>query len=134
MNRLGSLLLQSEGWPADAELDFWLCSDDEIADLNREHRGKPGPTDVLSFPQFEPGERPTPGLPVALGDVVISAETAARQAEERGVSFETEIAWLFTHATLHLLGYDDDTEEGLRDMIARAENALAQDELRRARI
>jgi probable rRNA maturation factor len=102
-----------------------MCTDEEIQGLNREHRGLDRPTDVLSFPQYEPGERPVAGLPAALGDVVISVDTAARQAAERGASLSAETAWLFAHSVLHLLGYDDDTEEGLATMIAKAKAALA---------
>jgi probable rRNA maturation factor len=120
MRNLGEALLKTEGWPADAEVDLWLCSDAEIRELNRSYRKQNKPTDVLSFPQYAPGERPTPGLPVALGDVVISVDTATRQAHARGVSLEAEIVWLFVHSLLHLIGYDDDTEEGLERMIAKA--------------
>lgn len=106
-------------------MDLWLCSDDEIRVLNRQHRAQDKPTDVLSFPQFHPGERPAPGLPVLLGDVVISADTAARQAAARGVSLGEEITWLWLHSLLHLMGYDDDTESGLEEMISKAQTLLA---------
>ena len=56
-------------------------------------------------------------MPAHLGDVVISVDTAHRQAQERGVSLGKEIMWLFLHSVLHLIGYDDDTEEGLELMI-----------------
>lgn len=101
-------------------MDLWLCTDDEIQTLNRDYRKLDKPTDVLSFPQYEPGERPAPGMPVHLGDVVISVDTAQRQADERGQSLGAEITWLFLHSVLHLIGYDDDTEEGLELMIAKA--------------
>jgi probable rRNA maturation factor len=100
--------------------------DAEIQDLNRRYREKDRPTDVLSFPQYPAGERPLEGAPVHIGDVVISVETARRQAEERGVSLGREIVWLWLHGLLHLIGYDDDTEEGLQKMIRRAEDVLAQ--------
>lgn len=113
-------LLRTEGWPEDAEVDLWLCTNEEIRSLNRDYRQQDKPTDVLSFPQYGPGERPAPGMPVHLGDVVISVDTAKRQAEERRVSLGAEITWLFLHSVLHLIGYDDDTEEGLERMIAKA--------------
>jgi probable rRNA maturation factor len=122
---LGEKLLRSEGWPADVcEVDLWLCTDAEIRELNRQYRGRDEATDVLSFPQYAPGERPTPGLPVALGDIVISVDTATRQATARGASAATEIVWLFLHSLLHLLGYDDDTHDRLAVMVAKAEAVL----------
>jgi probable rRNA maturation factor len=120
LRELGEALLRSEGWTADSEVDLWLCSDEEIRALNLEYRKQDKATDVLSFPQYARGETPIAGLPVALGDVVISMDTAAAQARARGQSLEREIVWLFLHSLLHLVGYDDDTEEGLEEMIARA--------------
>ncbi|NMC81869.1 MAG: rRNA maturation RNase YbeY [Armatimonadetes bacterium] len=117
-------ILTREGWPMDSGVDLWLCDDDEIADLNARYRDTHGPTDVISFPQYEPGERPPSGMPVTLGDVVISVDTAARQARQRGVSLSREIEWLFLHALLHLLGYDDDTEENLNRMMEIARQSL----------
>jgi probable rRNA maturation factor len=107
-------------------VDIWLCSDDEIRELNLRFRKQNEPTDVLSFPQYEPGQRPIPGMPAALGDVVISIDTATRQAQSRGVSLGREIEWLFLHSVLHLIGYDDDTDDGLSVMIAKA-SALTTD-------
>jgi probable rRNA maturation factor len=123
---LAQSLLQTEGWPLDAEVDLWLCSDDEIQALNREYRKQDKATDVLSFPQYEPGERPVAGLPAHLGDVVISVDTSQKQAQERGVSLGSEITWLFLHSVLHLIGYDDDTEEGLQRMIAKATTLISK--------
>lgn len=105
-------------------MDLWLCTDDEMQELNRRHRGLNEPTDVLSFPQYAPGERPVPGLPAALGDVVISVDTAARQAAARSVTPATEVVWLYLHSLLHLVGYDDDTHSGLATMVAKAEAVL----------
>lgn len=124
MQTLGEALLQAEGWPADAEVDVWFCSDAEIHALNRDYRDKDRPTDVLSFPQYAPGERPAPGLPVHLGDVVISVDTVDRQAAERGTTATAETLWLFLHSLLHLMGYDDDTDAGAARMDARANAVL----------
>ena len=79
-----------------------LVDDAAIAELNRAYRGIDGPTDVLAFPM---GEGRFGALsPDLLGDVVISAETAARQAGPHGV--QPELALLLIHGILHLLGYD----------------------------
>lgn len=60
-----------------------------------------------------------PGLPVLLGDVIISVDTAARQAETHGVTLDSELALLTVHGILHLLGYDDMTDEGAEEMQAK---------------
>lgn len=109
-------LLELEGAPAEAELSLVFCEDDFIHTLNRDYRGKDSPTDVLSFTQD-----PDSGL---LGDVVISVPTSARQAEARGHALEQEVEWLFLHGVLHLLGYDDDTDEQAEEMNRRARAVL----------
>ena len=87
----------------DVELVF--VSDDEICKINREHRGIDKATDVLSFPYEQvPG-----GL---MGSVVISTDTASRVASELGHSIECEIALLFLHGILHILGYDHEIDDG----------------------
>lgn len=96
-----------------------FCDDPFIRDLNREYRGFDRPTDVLSFPQES-----LPGGPDLLGDVVISVETALRQAKAQRHPLAREVAWLLCHGVLHLLGYDDETEEGLEQMRRRQQGAL----------
>jgi probable rRNA maturation factor len=109
-------LLDSEGASREAELSLVFCDDPFIHDLNRQYRGFDKPTDVLSFPQG-----PETGV---LGDVVISVPYATRQAEERGHPVEQELEWLFLHGALHLLGYDDTTDEEAEEMNRRARAAL----------
>jgi probable rRNA maturation factor len=87
-----------------AELTISLVSDAEIHRLNRDYRGKDRPTDVLAFAMRE-GPR-IAGDEAVLGDVVISLDTAARQARERRVSVAHEVRTLLIHGVLHLLGYD----------------------------
>jgi probable rRNA maturation factor len=86
-----------------------LVSDRRMKELNSFFRGKEQTTDVLSFPhepdQFDPDRS-------NLGDIVISAEQAARQAEENGLSLENEIKQLILHGLLHLCGYDHETDKG----------------------
>lgn len=103
--QVATVLLDSLGH-ADSELDVALVSDSEIAKLNREYRGKDRPTDVLSFPQLEGEEVADGDQEVHLGDVVVSIETASRQALDGGWSVEEEAARLLLHGLLHLLGYD----------------------------
>jgi len=107
---------------AACELSIALVDDREIASLNHAYRGKDRPTDVLSFAQRE-GEDVAPGL---LGDVVISFDTAARQARRRGARVEDELRHLLVHGLLHLLGYDHERSPAdARRMFRRARDVLA---------
>jgi rRNA maturation RNase YbeY len=107
----------------DAELSLLVVSDRTMRDLNRRWRGRDRPTDVLSFAQQEgPGAVPG-GL---LGDVVISLDTAARQAAERGASLGREGERLLVHGLLHLLGYDHERSPAEARRMQRRERALAR--------
>lgn len=86
------------------EISILIVTDSRIRELNQQYRNIDDPTDVLSFPQHE-GNPEGPGSHL-LGDVVISAETAARQAGEHQLSLEEELVLLLIHGILHLLGYD----------------------------
>ncbi|WP_456411704.1 rRNA maturation RNase YbeY [Oceanithermus sp.] len=88
-----------------------LCSDRKIRELKKTHWGEDAPTDVLSFPTYEPGD---PFMPPHLGDVWISLDTAARQAEEAGHPLEDEVRILAAHALWHLLGHDHESEDDWR--------------------
>ena len=110
-------------------VDVTLVDDQEIHSLNREYRSIDRPTDVLSFALDEDGGEPKlygcPALHL-LGDIVISMETAARQAEEFGHSLERETAYLAVHGLLHLLGYDHMEEEDRAIMREKEEEALRE--------
>lgn len=93
-----------------------LAGDEEIRRLNREFRGKDKATDVLSFPAGE-----VAGRAKIAGDLAISVETAAREAEKRGHSLDLELRVLLLHGILHLAGYDHETDAGEME---RKENAL----------
>jgi len=108
----------------DAELSVALTDDGEIRELNRVFRSKDKATDVLAFAMREGenlGPRPlgdaTP-LPETLGDVVISVETARRQATRRRHPLEDEVRELMAHGLLHLVGYDHQTDAEERVMRA----------------
>lgn len=91
-----------------------LTGDSELQQLNRTYRGQDAPTDVLSF---EPAPLPTDvDEGDYLGDIVISIPFAVRNAEAVGQSLEQEVHLLAVHGLLHLLGYDDATEEGAARM------------------
>jgi len=98
------------GYP-DAELSIVIIDDERMHALNLEWRRKDRPTDVLSFPQWSAQELAALSAaqaagPVVLGDVVISLDTASRQAEALGHTLEAEIRRLLIHGILHLLGHD----------------------------
>jgi probable rRNA maturation factor len=102
-----------------------LTDDRAIQALNLQWREKDKPTDVLSWPLYEPEEieRITTG---EIGDVVISIETALRQATARGWELSDELALLLVHGTLHLLGHEDDTEAGSNAMRAIESSLLGK--------
>lgn len=109
------------------EVSLVFCDDAYIQNLNRDYRGKDQPTDVLSFALNEGEEPEIVGGPaqVLLGDIIISLETAARQAEEYNHSLEREVAYLTVHGMLHLLGYDHMTEEDKAEMRLEEEHVLS---------
>lgn len=85
------------------EFAIVIGSDQSLRDANRRFRGKRGATDVLSFPDGESGR---------LGDILISAAQAAKQAGRFGHNVEDELKILALHGLLHLLGYDHETDDG----------------------
>jgi len=91
---------------SDREVELILCDDERIEELNRRYRGKAKATDVLSFPL----EGDLPHQP--LGTVVISLDHVREKAREFSHTQEEELALLFIHGLLHLLGYDHETDDG----------------------
>ena len=131
IQRAISAALREEKVPDDCEVSVLLTDNEGIHELNRDYRGVDRPTDVLSFPANEltPGEFDAEMCDIDLetgraflGDMAISLEKCAAQAEEYGHSFERELMYLTVHSTLHLLGYDHvDEAEMKRQMRAREE-------------
>lgn len=115
--------------PEDWEVVVMGCNDARIADLNADFRGKPKPTNVLSWPSGERGadeEGRTPEPPAGapdLGDIAIAFETCAREAEESGRTMRDHTLHLIVHGTLHLLGYDH-VRNGDGDLMEAAEIAI----------
>lgn len=93
--------------PEGCEISLLAADDARISELNAAFRGKPVPTNVLSWPSEE---RPHPGEPRFLGDVALAYDTCVREAEAAGVAPADHVAHLVAHGILHLLGYDHETD------------------------
>ena len=104
----------------EAELSVLGCSDERIADLNAEFRGRPSPTNVLSWPAEERAAEIDGEMPdapeagafgaIELGDIAIAYETCAREAEAAGKTLEAHATHLLVHGVLHLLGFDHERD------------------------
>ena len=113
----------------EAEVSVTFMSDEEIQKVNAEYRDINEPTDVISFALEEMSEGEVAviaqeGIPIALGDIIISVDTALRQAGEYGHDINREIGFLALHGFLHLLGYDHLTEEDEKKMFGRQKEIL----------
>jgi probable rRNA maturation factor len=126
--------LRPHGVTRDAELVLAFVDDAAMRDLNRRYRRKDRTTDVLSFghalPRGAKGTSAAASLrreadgTLELGDVVISGAQAARQAKRRRWRLATEVAFLAAHGALHLLGFEDETSAGYREMLRLGRAAL----------
>lgn len=97
----------------DKEIELIITSKDEIREINKEHRNIDAPTDVLSFPYVEMPMSP-------LGSIVISSQHVEELSKELGHTQDDELALLFIHALLHLLGFDHEVDNGeMREEEAR---------------
>lgn len=121
--------------PALSPIDAYAVSlrvtdDAEIQELNATYRSYDQPTDVLAFAALEnlaDDARPPVQWqtdPVELGDIIISQETARRQAPEHQHSLKQELAWLASHGLLHLLGWDHPDAASLEQMLHQQDNLL----------
>jgi len=111
------------------ELSLLLTDDPGIQALNASYRNQDRPTDVLAFATLDHPSPPTAlwaEIPVELGDIIISVETAANQAQEHHHTLVQEMAWLATHGLLHLLGWDHPDSERLRLMLTQQQQLLKQ--------
>ena len=106
----------------EAELSLLLVDDSYIRKLNKKYRGSDYKTDVLAFAMRD-GEGVPPDSPI-LGDVVISVETAKREAINRKRKFDEEMNLYIVHGILHLLGYEDETAEKKKTMESKEKELL----------
>jgi probable rRNA maturation factor len=134
--------LRSQGVRGACELSIFFVDETTIAELNSEHMGKVGPTDVLAFPLdgVEIAESQGPGAltrgparahpdhddaPILLGDVLICPSVAQAQAPEHAGTLDDELALLVVHGILHVLGFDHDTEDAAHEMRALEREILS---------
>ncbi|MEY3332629.1 MAG: rRNA maturation RNase YbeY [Cyanobacteriota bacterium] len=105
------------------EISLRLTNDTEMQTLNSQYRQQDKPTDVLAFASLEAdlpqSEKMLASMPLYLGDLVVSIDTAQRQAQQQEHSLSTELAWLTAHGLLHLLGWDHPDEESLIEMLTQ---------------
>jgi len=110
------------------EVSLRLTADLDMQALNLQYRQQDRSTDVLAFAALEVDcpqlEEMQSSEPLYLGDIVISIDTAKRQAQQQGHPLNTELAWLASHGFLHLLGWDHPDEESLTQMLDRQETLL----------
>ncbi|MEN9518711.1 MAG: hypothetical protein RLZZ381_1299 [Cyanobacteriota bacterium] len=112
--------------PPDCELSLRLTGDRQIQQYNYQYRHLDKPTDVLAFASTEvdlalPAEFTEP---LYLGDIIISLDTAMRQAQEQKHSLTVELAWLSSHGLLHLLGWDHPDDKSLQQMLAQQKELI----------
>lgn len=119
---------KEEKTAAEAEISISFVDNEQIQAINRDYRDKDKPTDVISFAMQEMEDEELEivgeGLPVVLGDIIISIDKAKEQAEEYNHSFERELAFLALHGFLHLLGYDHMNAEDEKKMFQRQDEIL----------
>jgi probable rRNA maturation factor len=106
-----------------ATIGLLITDDDAIRELNLQYRGQDSATDVLAFPPGDDSDGfvSPPSAPAHLGDIVVSFPRAVAQAAEHGHSVEEELDRLVVHGVLHLLGYDDQSDEEREAMWRRQE-------------
>ena len=129
LRRVCENVLRGEGVTGAQLLTVAIVTDEEIHDVNREHRGVDRPTDVLSFSLVDPtvdqrGFVTPADHPTELGDIVVSYPRVLAQAEEYGHSPARELAYLVAHGLLHILGHDHEEEAERTVMREREEAAL----------
>lgn len=117
--------LEAENVPEEVEVGVALVEEAAMIELNGRYRGLPEPTDVLAFACEAIDEERPGGAEIALGDLAICPEVASRQAEAQGHAVEAELELLAVHGTLHLVGYEHDTEASAKEMEDREAVILA---------
>lgn len=117
---IAEIAAKAAGIPDGYEICVMGCDDTKITDLNTQFRGKPKPTNVLSWPTYELSPERDGGMPTSppkpmmpddnLGDIAIAYETCLREAEQKSISVKDHVTHLVLHGCLHLLGYNHETD------------------------
>ena len=107
-------------------VDFVFCDDNFIHKINKEYRGIDKPTDVISFALFCDDPESIISDEINLGEIIISVDTAKRQAKENNHSSEKEIYYLICHGLLHLLGFDHKTQKEYNFMVEEQNRILKE--------
>ena len=123
IRQTASVILNALDYP-DAELSILIVDDQQIAQLNRQYLNREGPTNVIAFPMRQ--GRFSDIAPNLLGDVVISADTARREAQSAGTSMQDRFDQLLIHGILHLLGYDHENTAAETQKMEAKTNELLQ--------
>ena len=103
------------------ELSILVTGDEQIHELNRQYLNRNKPTNVLAFPMTGDPQGIQTGM---LGDIVISVDTARREAAEMGIAFHERIYELLIHGLLHLMGYDHEISEKDEKIMQKEEKRL----------
>lgn len=130
LSKFATSILERESVDRDSTLSIAFIDEHAMAQLNADHMGRTGPTDVLSFPIEDaapdlPPVRDVTGPPLDLGDIFICSDVVEAHADEFGVSFEGELHLMVVHGVLHILGWDHQTEAEAEAMEAREAQHLA---------
>ncbi len=137
LGRLAEAVLQGEGYGSGCMVDVTLVPDRRMKEMNLQHRGREGPTDVLALPLqvIDPTRSARAprrgGPPLHLGDVVIAPGYVSRQSDVGGWNFAEEMGLMVVHGVLHLLGYRHDSDRQAVVMENRERRVLAGEGLRR---
>lgn len=132
--------LEEAGFDIPCEVSVLLVDNEKMREINLEYRKNNRPTDVLSFPMVEvrngrlepeKADYDMETKLLLLGDIVISLETAWKQAGDYNHSVQRELAFLATHGVFHLLGYDHEPEDNEKIMLKKQEKVLERMGLRR---
>lgn len=112
--------------PDNLHVDVWMTSNQTIRRYNRQYRQKDVATDVLSFPLYDASFTVPTSMPHPIGQLIISHQKAKQQANTYGHSFVRELSFLFVHGVLHCLGYNHETPEDEKNMLALQDTILGK--------
>lgn len=110
------LALEGAGFSKICETSLLLTDNFQVKELNASYRDQDRPTNVLSFPQYEPDDLSQAPEPLLLGDLIMADQVCIQEADVMQIPLAAHIQHLVIHGTLHLLGYDHETDEEAAEM------------------